>query len=101
MKKKTVLANWGTANQGKSDTIKRIAKLIIANYPNAIIDIQIGDWLADIKILITIGQIIIGIESQGDPNSRQEESLINFEKLNCDLIICATRTYGSTVESVN
>ena len=33
--KKKILANWGQAGQGKSDTVKRIAQEILATYPTA------------------------------------------------------------------
>ena len=51
--------------------------------------------------IITIDKIKIGIESQGDPNSRLFESLKEFVKINCDLIICSTRTSGATVGAVS
>lgn len=98
---KTVIANWGTAQQGKSNTVKRIAKEILAHYPKATSQPAVIDFTFDIKVVITIGKITIGIESQGDPSSRLFQSLKEFSKMNCDLIICSTRTSGSTVEAVN
>ncbi|MDI9319952.1 MAG: hypothetical protein QM530_05685 [Phycisphaerales bacterium] len=44
--------------------------------------------------------IKIGIESQGDPNSRVFVSIPIFVNLNCDLILCATRTRGATVQII-
>lgn len=99
--KKTVFANWGSAGQGKSSTVKEIAKLILNNYPTATTDPVTIDYTYDIRVIITIGKIKIGVESQGDPNSRLFDSLKYFVKVNCDIIICSTRTSGSTVEAVN
>lgn len=98
---KTVYANWGTAQQGKSSTVKKIAELIIKNYPLALTDPISIDFKFDIKAVITIGKIKIGIESQGDPNSRLFQSLKYFVKIECDIIICSTRTSGSTVDAIN
>jgi len=98
--KKTVFANWGHARQGKSDTIKRIAKIILVNYPNATTDPTEIDFSADITVTITIDELKIGIESQGDPNSRLPDSLKKFSGDNCDIIVCATRTSGETEKTV-
>jgi len=54
----------------------------------------------DITKIITVNGIKIGIESQGDPNSNLFTSLALFDKEKCDLIICATRTKGNTVNEV-
>ncbi len=99
--KKTVFANWGTAQQGKSSTVKKVAQLILKNYPHAISDPNVIDFSGDIQIVITFGKIKIGIESQGDPNSRLLASLDHFVNISCDVIICSTRTSGTTVEAVN
>lgn len=99
--KKTVFANWGSAEKGKSSTVKEITKLILKNYTIATTDPATIDYTYDIKVVVTIGKIKIGIESQGDPNSRLFDSLKHFVKINCDIIICSTRTSGSTVEAVN
>lgn len=99
--KKTVIANWGHAQQGKSDTVKRVTMKILDKYSNSITNPVTIDFSGDIKLVITIDKIKIGIESQGDPNSRLFSSLKEFAEINCDLIICSTRTSGATVEAVN
>ena len=52
---------------------------------------------------ITLGNIKIGIESQGDPNSRmiREDTIKGLAEQNCNIIICATRTEGATVHKVD
>lgn len=42
----------------------------------------------------------LGIESQGDPGSRLADSLDLFIREQCVIIVCATRTWGATVEAV-
>lgn len=99
--RKTVFANWGSAGQGKSSTVKEITRLILKHYPTATTSPVTIDYTYDIRVVITIDKIKIGIESQGDPNSRLFDSIKYFVKINCDIIICSTRTSGSTVEAVN
>jgi len=92
--KNTIFAVKGKANIGKTPTIKYIYALLKEKYPNAVINEII--LLTDIKIIITIEDILIGIESEGDPNGRLEESLNYFIKNNCNIIICGARTRGMT-----
>lgn len=99
--KKTVIANWGIAKQGKSTTIKRLTQLILLNYPHAITSITQIDYSKDIKLIISIGSAVIGIESTGDPDSRLKSSIDEFVLLGCNIIICATRTSGQTVNDVS
>lgn len=98
--KKTVIANWGHSNQGKSESIRKVAQTILQAFPTATTDPASIDYNQDIKVIIKIGIVTIGIESQGDPNSRLFESLEEFASIPCDIVICSTRTSGSTVEVV-
>lgn len=90
--KKTVIANLGIAKHGKSETIKRLTQLILLKFPQAISNISQIDYSNDIKVIISIGSAIIGIESTGDPNSSLKSSLDEFVLAGCNIIICATRT---------
>ena len=96
---KNILTIWGKEKQGKSETIKNLVPLFQAHYPNAKFNWLIeGD---DIKLIIEVENKKIGIESQGDPYSRQAESLNDFAKEEkCDLIICASRTRSETVHNI-
>jgi hypothetical protein len=98
--KKTVFANWGHAQEGKSETVKKIAQEITSAFPTATTNPVTIDYSGDIQVIITIGNIKIGIESQGDPNSRIFASLTKFSTANCDIIVCSTRTSGATVHAV-
>jgi hypothetical protein len=99
MKYKTIIAVCGVANKGKSRTIKIVYSLLKKVYPTAIVEEHhIG---VDITVVMTIDDVKVGIESQGDPNSRLFKNLDRFVKIGCKVIICATRSRGATVEAVN
>ena len=106
---KTIIAVLGRASEGKSETIKKVCEKLLRDFPNAKTSI-IPNYLGDILITIQLGKIKIGLESQGDPNSR----MINDDTIRkladkeldtvlggCDIIICATRTGGMTVNKVD
>lgn len=99
---RTIIAVYGRAGEGKSNTVKKVCELLLATFPNAISSISPIDYSADIFLFIQLGSIKIGIESQGDPNSRMFETvekLIRDEK--CDIVLCTTRTEGETVNEVD
>lgn len=99
MKIKTIIAIRGVANQGKSASIKIAYSLLKGIYPAAKIEeLYIG---VDITVVMTIDGVKVGIESQGDPNSRLFQSLDHFVNIGCKVIVCATRSRGATVEAVN
>ena len=94
---KIVIANSGHGKQGKSTSIKALFKVLSDKYPDGINIIKNhGDILATIRI----GDILIGIESQGDPNSRMFDSLTRLREMGCNIIICACRTSGATIDKV-
>lgn len=95
---KSVIAIYGQAGRGKSATIREVANQLMISFPNNTLQI-INDG-GDITYIIEINDIKIGIESQGDPNSRQPISLIDFVAANCDIILCACRTSGMTRDAV-
>ena len=55
----------------------------------------------DLPVVMTIDDLKVGMESQGDPNSRLFNSLDHFVKIGCKVIVCATRSRGATLEAVN
>lgn len=97
MIKKTALAIRGISGKGKSATIKLIREELKRRYSHTE-SLLIDD--GDIKSIITISELKIGIESQGDPNSRQGKSLDDFVSRGCHIIICACRTNGETQQNV-
>lgn len=96
---KTLLALRGAANRGKSASLCRLIEMIRAAYPAAIFEEK--RYKVDITLIVTIGGAKIGIETQGDPNSRLYTSLERFIELECQVIVCACRSYGATVNIVS
>ena len=99
---KKLLCVWGAADYGKSYSIIEFDSLLNKNFDSNIQTIHsFGNLPYDIQRIYKIGNFTIGIESQGDPNSRQKASLTLVGKNNCDIIICASRTKGDTVANVD
>lgn len=107
---KTIIAVYGRASEGKSETIKIVCENILRLFPNAVSSIINIDYSSDILLTIKIGKIKLGIESQGDPNSRMiiddtikklADKTFDSELGDCDIILCATRTDGMTVRKVD
>lgn len=102
---KTIIAVYGRKDEGKSSSIKLVCQKLLDEFPNATSSIPKEEisYSADILVIITLGSIRIGIESQGDPKSRMitEETIKYLAEEKCDIILCATRTGGETVHKVD
>jgi len=96
---KTIIVDYGAGEIGKSSAIKEVYEEIKRVYPN-LIRLRPTRGGGDINALININGVIIGIESEGDPNSRMYDSLDNFLICKCDIIIATCRTKGDTIEKV-
>ncbi len=101
--KNTIFVLQGKSNTGKTQTIKEIYNLLHSQYFNT----ETTDYITpvapdfdifgvDIRTILKINNINIGFESQGDPNSRLEDSLKFFIEKECKIIICGARTRGMT-----
>ena len=100
---KNIYALYGRGEIGKTSTIKEVYNLFVEKFGKEIIvesDTNIFSEQGDIRIIVKVKGKIIGIESQGDPGSRLKVSLDIFVKIDCDIILCATRTRGTTVDIV-
>jgi len=95
---KRAIALKGHADSGKTYTISKVYELLKAKYP--VFKEEDFKIRVDIRVILIINGFRIGIENQGDPGSRLENSLNLFIKKNCDVIVCSTRTRGQTVEAV-
>ena len=97
---RTLLAVVGIANTGKTTTIKIVYESIKTKYRNfeeaRIVPPSRGK---EIRIILTIGKIKIGILSIGDSRSELKERLKYFEQKECKIIVCACRTKGSTFKA--
>jgi len=93
-----IIALEGKGNSGKTATIRCVFELL---KQRASSEPEVLKNDGDIKAILIINSTKIGIESQGDPKSRLEESLKDFADAKCQIIVCATRTRGMTVDWVN
>jgi hypothetical protein len=97
--KKEVIGLRGKGNVGKSQTVKMAYDLLKSMHKNVKEEYKIQTDI-DVRVVLTIGTKKIGIESQGDPGSRLKDSLLLFVEVGCQVIVCATRTRGQTVNAV-
>ncbi|MEI8272654.1 MAG: hypothetical protein WCG08_08520 [Paludibacter sp.] len=93
---KTIISIWGFANIGKTSSIIQIFKKL--NYKNTFHEVNVSN---EVKAIGYYNNKLIGIESVGDPQSRQGESLIEFAEKDCEIIICASRTKGDTYKNID
>lgn len=92
-----IIALQEPSDAGKTRTLIQVFKDLQAKYPTATVQ-RLDNKKKDIKVILWgVNGKIVGIESQGDPNSRLEKSLANFLEAPCDIIFCACRTSGMTV----
>jgi Ni2+-binding GTPase involved in maturation of urease and hydrogenase len=95
-----VIALQGSGSSGKTSTLLQVFSDLQAKYPNSTVQHLAGR--TDIKVLMRgVNGKTVGIETQGDPNSRLQQSLPYFIAAKCDIIFCACRTSGMTVTWVN
>ena len=108
----TIIAVYGRAAEGKSETIKTACQLVLDNFQEAIPSTPRHEinYDNDILISIQVGVIKIGFESQGDPGSRMitkdtirqlADITVNNILGGCNIIVCATRTAKDTVKRVD
>lgn len=93
-----IYALQGPGNSGKSSTLIQLLNLVVAKYPGATMQ-ALHSGTKDVKVIVhPVNGKKVGIESQGDPSSRLEQSLTDFRNANCDIVFCACRTSGMTVD---
>ena len=90
----------GVSKAGKTTTIRWAFDYLITHFPEAVIEGR-HTLKADVHAVVTVGGLAIGFESQGDPCSRQPESLDRFVARECDIIVCACRSRGDTFNAVS
>lgn len=97
---KKVLCLYGASKCGKSSAIAELDRLMQNSGNAALVQNLHPEDSGEVCKIYDAGGILIGIESMGDPYSRQPESLDLFVKENCSIIICASRTRGGTANNV-
>ena len=96
---KHIIGLYGRAESGKTPTMKKVFRMLQTKYPEHEIVFE-PTTSYDAKGTFFVGNAKVGIEGQGDPNSRQEQSINDFVNLGCDVILVASRTRGMTVDSI-
>ena len=96
---KKVFALRGPSKTGKTQTNRTFDELLRAKFPGAIVEHEHRSP-AELRAVLSIDGVKIGIETTGENIKRINESFDLFVKLGCELIICATRTKGQTVAAV-
>jgi hypothetical protein len=94
---KTIICIWGSRNRGKTETIRELAKLLVEKYDAK----QDVPSTGDFSLEVNANGKRCGLESSGDPDSDLFNRLKKWAKDSCDVIICASRTRGSTVTDVD
>lgn len=98
---KAMILVCGSSERGKSQSIKSVAKAMpFVSY--------ISPWHDDDYDSYVIGTVkdedgnenVVGIESQGDPNSNQRVWIEECIKADCEVIVAASRSYGKTFDTV-
>jgi hypothetical protein len=99
---KTIIAVYGRQNEGKSDTIKRVCRTILAHYPKAVPS-EVPTYEGDIFMHIELLGIKIGFSSKGDPPevATSYNEVWKLAETGCQIIICATRTRGATTYKID
>lgn len=106
MQHKIIIANSGFAYTGKSTSIRYVYEILSKRYRETVLYPTTGyEPDQDIKAIIEIPQsdghvVKVGIESQGDPNSRQINSIDEFVNNGCEIILVACRVKGATKDKV-
>lgn len=94
MKQKVIICLYAPANKGKTSTIRKVYELLGGREDFLKSSYEISD-------IVMRGDIKIGCESLGDPDSDQKEWLEELMKKQCDIIVTASRTKGDTVGNVD
>ena len=95
--KKYIICDFARSDWGKTQTLLKVIELIKKSTP-PIIEELIED--KDKYVEFVINKRIVVINPQGDPGSYQEEGLNRAVLGNADIIICASRVRGATVDNI-
>jgi len=94
--KKTIIAVSGTANVGKSMTLARLGRQLVAVGATTATNVSGKDYNAN----FTYKTKTIGIQTYGDATRLVKNGLDGFLTMNCDIIAIASKGYGGTVKEI-
>ena len=95
--KKTILCLFGPANTGKTSSIRRVDE-ILQSYGAKLVKILFEEYDFGKEYMYRSHKI--GILSLGDPGSTQPNYLEQLSDDECEVIVCASRSKGTTCEAV-
>lgn len=99
--KRLVIADRGCGGLGKSSAVKSVYYLLKSEgYELELEEWQGWEEYGDIKAIFLLNGVKVGIESQGDPDSKMEGTIDEFIERGCEIIVTACRTKGSTFTKV-
>lgn len=100
MNKKFIICDYARANWGKTTSLRMVFELLSQNHlPKEVI--WTGDvYNSDVWALFEIDGKSIVVCSLGDPCPCHKEWLDKAVELNADIIICAARIRGETIQNV-
>ena len=99
---KTMILTWGSANRGKSQSLKKLAlslpfSSVIHNWQNDEYDSYVIGGLLDDEGK----ERIVGVVSLGDPGSGHITWINDCVEKNCEVIVAACRSYGATYDDAS
>ena len=95
---KYIICDTATSDYGKTQTLlKVIDKLKQLVKPTIERSIGLGDKFA----VFNLNKKTIVVDTLGDPGTTFIEALMNAVNANANMIVCASRTAGNTMEFVN
>ncbi len=91
--KKLVIVVSGVSNRGKTKSIKKVVDLLQKKYPEGELSKSLQPTLTvDILHIFTVGNVKIGIASQGDSRDKLEEFFNKLIQAGSEIIVCACHT---------
>lgn len=94
---KYIVCDFARGNWGKTNTLLKVIDLLKRKTP-PIVEEHIGE--VDKYAVFELDGKTIVINTQGDPDSYQKVGLQRAINDDADIIVCASRTKGSTVETI-
>lgn len=100
MVQKTIIANYGDENLGKTSSVKLVYEKLRKVAEKEEILYTPEQLNGDICVVLTINNVLVGISSQGDPWSAQKALLNELDGKGCQIILSACRYTGVTADNV-
>lgn len=103
---KLIITNRGGHDIGKTTSIRNAFNVLQAKYPMTTTvyePVGVSSFPivgGEIKATIKIGTTLVGIETQGDPGSRMQQSVADFIAWGCEIILVACRNQGDTINTI-